>query len=126
MKVPTIDVKGYGITPSGASWDRTPSFSVSSAGADRSPEAMKTHFQQFVAGTFYKSMLSAMRKTQLAKPLIHGGRTEEIFREHLDQTIAERIASAHGEGLSRKMYEQFVRRMGTSGKDAAARQGLAE
>jgi Rod binding domain-containing protein len=67
-------------------------------------------FTEFVAGTFYKTMLASLRKTaKNDNPLIHGGRAEEIFRAQLDQTLAERLAVSHGRQMSGKMYEQFSR-----------------
>ena len=79
-------------------------------------------FNDFVAGTFYKTMLASLRKTaKNDHPLIHGGRAEEIFRAQLDQTIAERLAVSHGRQMSGKMYEQFIRRQtdaaGSAGND---------
>lgn len=75
------------------------------------PDELRAKFQQFVAGNFYRTMLQALRKTTSNKGLIHGGRAEEIFRSQLDQTIADRFATAHGAALAEKMYEQFTRRL---------------
>lgn len=72
-------------------------------------EELKTRFNDFVAGTFFKAMLEAMRNTVHESKLIHGGRAEEIFRAQLDQTFAERMAEQSGASFSDKLFEQFIR-----------------
>jgi Rod binding domain-containing protein len=100
---------GVGLTP--ASWDRLSqsapkTFDTNPAWAS---DELREKFNAFVAGTFFKSMLEAMRKTVGKNPLIHGGRAEEIFRSQLDNTLVERIADQSGDGFSNKMFEQFLR-----------------
>lgn len=72
-----------------------------------SPE-LEAKFNEFVAGTFFKAMLAAMRKTVGGDAVIHGGRAEEIFRSHLDDTLARRAATERGDGFSEKLYRQFL------------------
>lgn len=72
-------------------------------------DELRDKFNGFVAGTFFKAMLEAMRKTVGKNPLIHGGRAEEIFRGQLDNTLTERLAHSGGDGFADKLYEQFVR-----------------
>lgn len=78
-------------------------------------EAVRKKFQHFVAGTFYKQMLAAMRRTLSDKPLMNGGRAEEIFRNQLDQTVAEQFAVERGGAMSDKMYEQFALKLADAG-----------
>jgi hypothetical protein len=71
---------------------------------------VREKFNEFVAGTFYRTLLTEMRKSlHPEKALMYGGRAEEIFRAQLDQTLAERLAASHGESFSGKLYEQFSR-----------------
>lgn len=72
-------------------------------GGDRTKEA----FQQFVAGTFFRTLLQSLRNTVREQKLMHGGKAEEIFRAQLDQTISDRLAASHGAGVADDMYEQF-------------------
>lgn len=65
-------------------------------------------FGEFVAGTFFKAMIAAMRKTVGETKLIHGGRAEEIFRSQLDDTLATRLANQSGDDFSGKMFQQFL------------------
>lgn len=105
--------------------------SASSAAASDSAQAMKAtaasgspsektkeKFQEFVAGTFYRSLIEAMEKTAPEKTLVHGGRAEEIFRSHLNQTLAERFAHSHGSSVAGDLYAQFLRQLGQSVESA--------
>lgn len=76
-----------------------------------SPDQLRDKFQEFVAGTFYKTLLAAMRKTVSGKSLVHGGRAEEIFQSQLDNTLTDQLANSHGSSLSDKMFEQFLRQI---------------
>lgn len=91
-------------------------------------DELREKFNAFVAGTFFKSMLEAMRKTVGKNPLIHGGRAEEIFRSQLDNTLVERIADQSGDGISNKMFEQFLRQQAGRTDGQATKDGspLAE
>lgn len=85
------------------------------AAGGKNPEELKAKFQEFVSGTFYKTLLAAMRKTVSGKSLVHGGRAEDIFRSRLDQTITDQLATAKGSALSDKLFEQFVRQINGGG-----------
>lgn len=84
-----------------------------------SPE-LEEKFKEFVAGTFFKAMLAAMRKTVRGDGVIHGGRAEEIFRSHLDDALARRAATERGDGFSEKLYRQFLLKHAANREDAAA------
>jgi len=73
-------------------------------------EELRDKFNDFVAGSFFKSMLESMRKTVGKSQLIHGGRAEEIFRSQLDNILVERMANRSGGGFTEKLFEQFVLR----------------
>ncbi|QDU59541.1 Rod binding protein [Planctomycetes bacterium Pan216] len=81
---------------------------------------LREKFQEFVAGTFYKRLLTAMRDTVTETKLIHGGRAEEIFREQLDGILVERMATARGGDLSAAMFENFVGRLNAGNLGASA------
>lgn len=70
------------------------------------PELEKV-FQQFVGQTFFGLMLKEMRKSIHKTPYFHGGMAEEIFEQHLDMTLSDKLAEASGDQFSRPMYELF-------------------
>ncbi len=70
-------------------------------------DATREAFTDFVGQTLFGSMLSSMRKT-LGKPAyMHGGRTEEIFQQQLDQVIVEELTDASADTIADPMYELF-------------------
>ena len=71
------------------------------------PELRKA-FQDFVGQTFFGQMLDAMRKTVGKPAYLHGGRTEEVFQNQLDQVLAEKLSDASAESFSGPMYELFT------------------
>jgi Rod binding domain-containing protein len=77
----------------------------SSAAAD---PKLRQAFDAFVGEAFFAQTLKSMRKT-LGKPAyFHGGRTEEVFQQQLDQVLAEKLSSASGDKLSGPMFELFT------------------
>jgi len=81
--------------------------------ADRADDAeLRQQFQSFVGQTLFGQLLQSMRKT-LGKPAyLHGGRTEEIFQQQLDQVLAEKITEASSESLAEPMFELFTMERG--------------
>ncbi|MCH8850038.1 MAG: rod-binding protein [Chloroflexi bacterium] len=75
-------------------------------GEEGDDEFRKT-FQQFVGQTLFGQMLKAMRSTVGKPAYFHGGRAEEIFRQQLDQVLAEKLAKASGEQFSQPMFDLF-------------------
>jgi Rod binding domain-containing protein len=75
--------------------------------ADAVRPELRQAFQEFVAGTFYRQMLSAMRKTHGEAAYLHGGQAERIFQGQLDQQVAEDMAQRHGAALSGSLFEAF-------------------
>lgn len=68
---------------------------------------VKETFQDFVAGTFFKQMLKAMRKTHDKAAYFHGGQAEDIFQGQMDQQIAESLAKDHGKTFSDPLFRSF-------------------
>jgi Rod binding domain-containing protein len=96
------------------------------ASTDGASPVLKEKFQEFVAGTFYRTLLAEMRKTTMGKSLIHGGRAEEIFQAQMDQTLTERLAASDGAGFSNELFEQFTRQLGIAPGSAGANgQGIS-
>jgi hypothetical protein len=79
-----------------------------SEAANREDSDLREAFQSFVGQTLFGQMLQAMRKTVGKPAYFHGGRTEEIFQQQLDQVLAEKIADASSERLSDPMYSLFI------------------
>jgi hypothetical protein len=75
--------------------------------AGQDGEELRVAFQSFVGQTLFGQMLKAMRKTQKQPAYFHGGQTEEIFRQQLDQVLAEKLSDASGDKLSGPMFDLF-------------------
>ena len=65
-------------------------------------------FQDFVAGTFYKQMLKALRKTQNEPAYFFGGQAERMFQSQLDQEVAESLAKTSGKQFSQDLFKAFM------------------
>lgn len=65
-------------------------------------------FQDFVAGTFYKQMLKALRKTQNEPAYFFGGQAERMFQSQLDQEVAESLAKTQGKQFSQDLFKAFM------------------
>jgi hypothetical protein len=70
-------------------------------------QELREAFDRFVGETFYGQMLKAMRQTVGEPAYFHGGRAEELFRQHLDQALAEKMTEASAAEISRPMFELF-------------------
>lgn len=71
-------------------------------------EETREAFQSFVGQTMFGQMLAAMRKTVGKPAYFHGGRAEEVFRQQLDQVLAEKLSSATADQFAEPMYELFT------------------
>ncbi len=70
------------------------------------PEVQE-RFTEFVGQTLFGSMLASMRKT-IGKPAyMHGGRTEEVFQQQLDQKFVQQLTEASADTISDPMFELF-------------------
>ena len=84
--------------------------SATGAGEGRSAELKKV-FNEFAAGTFYREMLGAMRKSHSKPAYFDGGQAEQIFRAELDRRIADDLAARHGDAFSAPLYEAFSQQL---------------
>ena len=71
---------------------------------------VREKFQDFVAGTFFKQMFKALRKSQGQPAYFHGGQAEEMFQSQLDQQVAEDVARTHGAPLSDSLFEAYLQK----------------
>ncbi len=69
---------------------------------------LRKAFTNFVGQTFYGQMLQALRRSTGKPAYLHGGRAEEIFRNQLDQVLAEKMTEASAETFAGPMYELFM------------------
>lgn len=69
--------------------------------------ATREAFTEFVGQTLFGSMLASMRKTVGKPAYMHGGRTEEVFQQQLDQKIVENLTEASADTIAQPMYELF-------------------
>jgi len=67
-------------------------------------------FQQFAAGTFYQTMMKALRSTQKETKYFNGGRAEKIFRAEFDQHVAGALAEENGDQIAGPLFDQFASR----------------
>lgn len=77
--------------------------------ADPGDLEIRNKFQDFVAGTFYKTMLKAMRDSQRPPKYFYGGQGEQIFQGQFDQQIAEQLARQHGDDFAGPLYNAYAR-----------------
>lgn len=90
----------------------------------KSTEEMQAVFQEFVAGTFYSSMLKAMHATHDKPAYMHGGQAEEMFQNQLDQQISKELAQEHGGDLVKSLVPAFSREANVKNPQANAPQML--
>ena len=65
--------------------------------AEENKEELWDKFREFVGNTMFGQMLSSMRKTVDKPAYFHGGQTEEIFQQHLDQHLVKHVTDASSE-----------------------------
>jgi len=68
-------------------------------------------FDSFVGQLFFGQMLKAMRKTVGKPAYFHGGQTEEIFQQQLDQVLGEKLSEASRDQFSGPMFDLFMANM---------------
>ena len=68
-------------------------------------------FDQFVGQTFFGQMLKALRSSVGEPAYFHGGQAEEMFRNRLDEIMAEDLSKTHAKEFTGPMYKQFVSNM---------------
>jgi hypothetical protein len=78
------------------------------ANSHEGPGDVKSNFQDFVAGTFYKEMLKSLHKMHSKPAYLDGGQAEKIFQGQLDQQIGEDLARSHGAQFSDGLYQAFL------------------
>ena len=71
-------------------------------------EPLREAFTDFVGQTLFGSMLASMRKTVGKPAYMHGGRTEEVFQQQLDQIIVEDMTDASADSLAGPMFDLFT------------------
>lgn len=72
-----------------------------------SSSELQEAFTDFVGQTLFGSMLSSMRKTQGKPAYMHGGRTEEVFQQQLDQHIVQDMTESSADTIATPMFELF-------------------
>lgn len=85
----------------------------STQAAERTPDAqdleVRAKFQEFTAGTFYKTMLKALRSAQHKPAYLHGGQAEDIFQSHLDDRLSNQLADQLGDQFSGPLFSAYTR-----------------
>ena len=75
---------------------------------EKSDEELRGAFTDFVGQTLFGTMLASMRKTVGKPAYMHGGRTEEVFQQQLDQIIVEDMTDASADSLAGPMFDLFT------------------
>ncbi|WDQ16814.1 rod-binding protein [Rhodopirellula sp. P2] len=70
-------------------------------------EPLKEAFGDFVGQTLFGSMLSTMRESVGKPAYFHGGRTEEVFQQQMDQHLVEAMSDASADTIANPMFELF-------------------
>lgn len=102
------DLNQFTQTLQAAGVSEKPALDMASKQAE-SVEEMKSVFQEFVAGTFYSTMLKSMHAMHDKPAFMHGGQAEEMFQNQLDQHITRDLAAEHGEDLVTPLLPAFAR-----------------
>ncbi|TWU59845.1 Rod binding protein [Rubripirellula tenax] len=71
------------------------------------PSELREAFTDFVGQTLFGSMLTSMRKTVGKPAYMHGGRTEEVFQEQMDQHIVEDLTKSSAHSIADPMFDLF-------------------
>jgi hypothetical protein len=72
---------------------------------------LKKVFTEFAAGTFYREMLGALRKSHDKPAYFDGGQAEQIFRAEMDRHIAEDLAARYGDAFATPLYDSFSQQL---------------
>ena len=86
------------------------SFSLTSdkpASAEDKQAELEKAFQQFVAGTFYKQMMKALRSSTGKAAYFHGGQSEKIFQNQMDDIVTDSLAEIHGKHVAAPLLELY-------------------
>ena len=86
-----------------------PELPASSTTKVADPESLKLQeaFTEFVGQTLFGSMLASMRKTQQEPAYMHGGKTEEVFQQQLDQEIVKELTESSADTIADPMFDLF-------------------
>ena len=74
-----------------------------------SQEQLREAAEQLVSTTMIMPVFEQLRDDSFASDLFHGGRTEKIFQQQLDQVLADRISGATRFDLVDAVYKQLSR-----------------
>ena len=74
---------------------------------DASSPELREAFTDFVGQTLFGSMLASMRKTVGKPAYMHGGQTEEVFQQQMDQYIVEDLTESSADTIAGPMFDLF-------------------
>lgn len=77
----------------------------------RDEATLRKHFDAAVAGTFYRQMLQSLRKLHDKPAYFHGGQAEDMFRNQIDEQVADDLAARHGRAFTDPLFESFASRL---------------
>lgn len=72
-------------------------------------EQLREAAEKLVSTTFIMPLFAQLRDDPLATNLMHGGRSEKIFQQQLDQILSDRVAGATRFDLVDAVYNQLNR-----------------
>jgi len=75
---------------------------------------------QLLEGQFYQILFKAMRDTVPTEGLMSGGQGEEMFRDMMDQQLADSAAGNSERGIGAALYRHFVDHVSMAGDEGAS------
>ena len=75
-------------------------------------DELRDAFRKFVGTTLYGQMLKSMRSTVGKPAYMHGGQTEEIFQQQMDQIMVDDLTEKSASTIADPMYDLFNLRRG--------------
>ncbi|MFG0266996.1 MAG: rod-binding protein [Rhodopirellula sp. JB055] len=102
----SLQTSSLPLPPSGQAKSNLDALSNASSNTEEA-EPLKEAFGDFVGQTLFGSMLSTMRESVGKPAYFHGGRTEEVFQQQLDQHLVAAMSEASADTIANPMFELF-------------------
>lgn len=64
--------------------------------------------QDMLRSALFSPLMAQMRKPLFGKPIMHGGQAEDIFTQHFDKLMIDRISSTSTWGLTEAIVDKFA------------------
>jgi hypothetical protein len=86
---------------------------------------LKKAFQDAIGTTFFRLMMKSLRQSTGKPAYLHGGQTEEIFQQQMDEILIAKLGETSGKSFSDGLFErQFPNHVDTSARPSTEIQTL--